>query len=385
MRLRAAYVLAAVTFLVACSGVLLPAHAKGGKSPGKPPEWTEEAGRRVLQVFDPTALKAYVQAPSSPPEGGKKSELIVILHGHGGTATGILPYAIEIAEPRRAYAMACEGSGSLRTDRGVGHSWSQPDVPGILACLDAALAKFPIDPARVVVMGHSAGGTMSLETYAARPKAFAGVYTTAAPAAPSGAHKGARIVVNIGTKDPNYADFAPSVAAAQKTVVGRVVGVEDLAHDLPHVAYSQEAVAWLLDSKAPSETLRLPLDPSAEMGPPAGTPAAKGKGGKFRHLLKFEAGGRGAPAGAPAKAAAKAAVVALVSDVKKAGPGHDVGERAAADSQDPLTKDLRGVVTGVVVARYGAPLLEAMGKLTGGEVASPVESDAGWHLVSRDP
>jgi len=363
------------------------AWAKGAKpAPAKPkqPEWSEEAGRQVLQVFDPP-LKAYLMAPPTLPEAGKKAELVIVLHGHGGTATGMLGYVTQITEPRNAFAMACEGSGTVKTDQGEGHSWSEADVAGVLECLDAALAKHPIDPARVVLMGHSAGGHMTFSTHAARPKAFAGIYTTAAPASPTGANKGARAVVNLGTKDPNFVDFAPSVAAAEKTVVGRVVAVEDLAHDLPNATYSQEAIAWLFDSKSPSETLRVPLEPATEMAAPAGTPAAKAKGtAKYRHVLKFVAGGRGAPADAPPKATVKATVAALVAECKKAGKT-EIGDRVAADSQDPLTKDLRGVVTGAVVARYGGPLLEAMGKLAPGDVIGPIETDAGFHLVARDP
>jgi acetyl esterase/lipase len=279
--------------------------------------------------------------------------------------------------------MACEGSG---TEGNGGHSWGQADAGGILACLDAALAKFSIDPKRVVVSGHSAGGTMSFATYAARPAAFAGIYTTAAPASPTTQHKGARVVVNLGTKDPNWVDFAPSVAASEKTVVGRVVGVQDLGHDLPHELYSEEAIAWLLDSKAPSEALRVPGSPDDAVGAPEGTPSAKAKGGPFRHVLLFEAGGRGAPADAPQRADAKTKAAGL--QVKAAAArkgGADAFDAIASENQDPVAQASRGAITGAVLARYGAALLKGMAKLGAGDVSEPVESDAGWHIVLRDP
>ena len=377
MRRSLAFVCA--TLLVACPA--RSSFAKGGKPEAKAPEWSEADGRTVLNVFVPHPLKAYYVPPSNLAEG-KKAELIVILHGHGGTATGMLGYISPAAEARGAAVLACEGSGVEKTDQGEGHSWSDPDVAAVLACLDATLAKHPIDPKRVVVCGHSAGGVMSLKVHAMRPAAFAGVYTSAAPGVPSGANKGGRFVINIGTKDPNFVDFAGACAAVEKTVVGRVVAVTDLPHELPHIDYSKEALAWLLDSKAPSEILRVPLVPGDEVHAAPDTPSAKAKGKGFRHILLFEKGGRGAPADAPDKAVVKAAAIALAAEWKKAA---DFGELVAQKSQDPFSKDLRGQVSGAVLARYGGALVTAMAKLKGGDVSAPVEGDAGWHVVARDP
>ena len=57
----------------------------------------------------------------------------------------------------------------------------------------------------------------------------------------------------------------------------------------------------------------------------------------------------------------------------------------AAKSEDPLSKDAGGRVTGAVLSRYGGPLSLAMTKAKAGEWSGPFESDAGWHLVTRDP
>jgi poly(3-hydroxybutyrate) depolymerase len=355
--------------------------AKGGKPVVQAPTWTEEDGRTVLRVFAPSPLKAYYAAPSNLAEG-KKAELIVGLHGHGGTATGVLGYLSTIADARGAAVLACEGGGTVKSDTGDGHSWSDPDLQGVLACLDAALAKHPLDPRRVVLFGHSAGATMSIRLHAARPAAFAGVCTSGEPGAPSGANKGGRFAVMLGTKDPFFDGFASAVAASERTVVARVAAVTDLEHKFPDLAYAREAVAWLLDSKAPSEVLHLPFVPGDEVRPPPDSPAAKAKGKGFRHILLFEKGGRGAPADAPEKAVVKAAAQAIAAEWKKAS---DFGEMVASKSQDPLSKDLRGQVTGEVLARYGGALVTAMGRLRGGDVSAPVEGDAGWHVVARDP
>jgi poly(3-hydroxybutyrate) depolymerase len=369
--------------LVALVAAPAAALAKGGKEVVKPPEWSEEDGRTVLHVFSPRALKAYFVPPATLPEAGKKADLVVILHGHGGTATGMLGFAASIAEPRGAYVLACEGAGNEQTPQGPGHSWSTPDVQGILACVDATLGKHPIDPKRVVLVGHSAGGAMSLATYAARPTGFAGVFTTASPEIPSGAQKGARVAVCLGVKDPNFSQFPGAVAACEKTVVGRVIAVAELAHDLPHGDYGRECVAYILASKAPSDVLHLPLDPTKPVDAPPDTPAAKAKGKGFRHALVFAAGGRGAPADAVPRADAKKKATEWAASLKKLS-GAAVADAIAAATQDPLSKESKGEITGDVLARYGGGFVIALSKLKGGEVSAPVESDAGWHVVVRD-
>jgi poly(3-hydroxybutyrate) depolymerase len=366
--------------LAAC--LFAPAAVARGKAAKKPPEWSEEAGRPVLRVFEPAPMRAYLHVPELPE--GKKTSLVVVLHGHGGTPTGMLGYGASIADARGEVWMACEGSGEEQTDRGPGRSWKPAtDVPGILACVDAALERYPIDPRRVVLMGHSAGGTMSLLAYAGRKAGFAGVYTTAAPMTPTSAQKGARVVVTVGTRDPNFSVFPAARQAAEKTVVARLVAVEGLEHDLPDPLYSTEALTWILDARCPSEEICVPKDPSAEAPAPPGSVAAKAKGGTFRHVLKFAAGGRAARADAPSRPAARAALASLAGEWKR--DAADFGDVVASASDDPVSKDLRGVVTGAVLARYGGALAQAMSRLRGGDTSAPVESDGGWHLVHRDP
>ena len=64
-------------------------------------------------MFSPP-LKAYFAAPSTLPEGGKKAELIVILHGHGGTATGMLGYIQPVADARGAFERLVAIAGPAR-------------------------------------------------------------------------------------------------------------------------------------------------------------------------------------------------------------------------------------------------------------------------------
>jgi predicted esterase len=362
--------------------------AKGAAKPTKarPAEWTGDDAHPNLLLHDPMEIKAYGYVPSSI-EAGKKTSLVVVLHGHGGTATGMLGYGTPVADARSECWLAVEGPRTIDADGKEGHAWDAGDVPAVLACVDAALAKMPVDPKRVVLFGFSAGGWMSLSTYAARPSSFAGVVTNSSPEPPGAGQKGARVVVSLGTKDPNFQVFPQARAAAEKTVIGRIVAMEGLVHnDLPDSSYMADHVGWILDSKAQSEVLRLPAKPSDPSFVPADSPASKGKGGGFRHALAFEAGGRGAPPDAPAKPAAKAAAAALLAEAtKKGAEGGGFASVATEKSQDPLSKESGGAVTGAVVSRYGGALWNAMAKLKGGDASPPVESDAGWHVVVRDP
>jgi poly(3-hydroxybutyrate) depolymerase len=376
---------AAVVAFALLAGSATLAAAKGGKpAPPPPAAWSEEDGRQVVRVEVGRGMKAYLQPPATPPEGERKAELIVILHGHGGTANGMLHFAALVAESRGAYVLACEGPGVERTDQGTGHSWDLGDAPAVVACAEAVAEKHPIDRKRVLLMGHSAGGTMSLAAWKSKPSAFAGVVTTASPAIPTSEHKGLRVAVVLGTKDGNFPQSKPAAAAADKTLVVRVLEVTDLPHELPHADYARECAAWVLDGKGPSDVLRVPLQPGDEANAPLDSAASKSKGKAFRHVLLFAAGGRGAPADAPSRADAKAKAAEVAARWKKAAAGADLGDEVATVSQDPLTKDVRGVVTGLVLARYGGALAAAMGKLKGGEASAPVESDAGWHVVARD-
>jgi predicted esterase len=329
-------------------------------------------------------MKAFVSAPSERP-AGRKPEVWVVLHGHGGTASGLFSYGRSASEGRSAVVLACQGTGTIATDRGEGRTWEgERDAEAILACVAATVEKHDADPRRVVLLGLSAGGSMSLLTLGRKPSAFAGAVTCAAPRTPDGSHKGTRVAVVLGTKDANYAVFPTARQAAEKTVVARVVSVADLPHELPNALYERECVAWVFESKAPSETLWVPLEPDSPARVPP-EPPSKAKGGAgFRHVLLFSAGGRGAPEGAPDRATAKAAAQALLAEWKKTPPA-DLDAAIAARSQDPVSKDAGGRVTGAVLLRYGGPLSVALTKAKGGEWSGPVESDAGWHLVTRDP
>jgi hypothetical protein len=341
--------------LVAAVRVPTAAGRGAKEAAGPPPQWTEEDGRIVVKVSVPRPLKAYVTTPTEPPAEGKKVELLVTLHGHGGTATGLLNYGAGIMGPRNGYVLACEGSKSIPTDRGEGHSWDATDAAGILA--STRCSEVPGGP-EAVLLGP-AGGTMSPRRTARGPRVRRH-RDLGGPMTPGGGQKGARVAVMLGTKDGNFAGAPAAIAAAEKTVVGRVLLVTDLPHELPRVAYAQECVAWVLDSKSGSDVLHVPLEEGGDVLPPPDSPAAKAKGKGYRHVLVPYAGARGAPADALPLKEAKAKAAELAARWKKAPPGTDLGDDVAAASSDPLSKDTRGVVSGLVLARYGVSRARAL-------------------------
>ena len=100
--------------------------------------------------------------------------------------------------------------------------------------------------------------------------------------------------MNLGTTDGNFAGFPAAVSAGEKSIVSRTVAVVGLGHDLPPQPYSEEAIAWILDSKAPSEVLWLPLVPGDDAPVPPGSPASKARRGQVPPRPPLESRGGGA-------------------------------------------------------------------------------------------
>ena len=146
----------------------------------------------------------------------KTASMVVILHGAGGTATGM--------------------AGSLREWTGLGYvicapkstdqTWSAPDIQAVKRIAEHMKSVLPIDPAKVHVVGFSNGG-WNLD-----PLAFddalhpcsatwiaAGCRTGSAP---KWAKKGLGVLALAGTEDGN----AKSAAETVKILDGKVRCVE---------------------------------------------------------------------------------------------------------------------------------------------------------------
>ncbi len=295
-----------------------------------------------------------------------------MLHGAGGTPKTL--FFPTLMEQRKAWCLGVAGRTAVTHERGAGFMWDGANVGYVLALTRHVLDKYPVRRERVLVWGHSAGGSMTLATLAEAPELFAGGLTTAAPQTPDGRHRDQRVAVLLGTSDPNWAG-APAVRTHLEGLEKKkgkgacaFLAVEGLGHDVPDPAYLGLGFDWLLSGRPQGGEARVPL-------------RAVGAAGPWRHLLLRFKGAEGAPA--ELKTSKKAALE-LARRVQK-----DV---AAGKAFFPLEASRRsehaesagaggGLEQGALEALLGAPLPP----LGPGQVSEVLESPRGVHLLYRDP
>lgn len=181
------------------------------------------------------------------PAGRGPHPTLFALHGYGGSALDWAPLAPQLAGGR--LLVICP-EGPLPAEGDYGYSWYRvvPGVPRdwaefeatagrLLAFLDAALARYPSDRARVAVAGFSAGGRFAYRLGLGWPARFAGVAalsTTfaeeiAARIAPSDARKRLPVLVQHGAYDV----AAPVERAREARERLRALGIEPEYHEFP--------------------------------------------------------------------------------------------------------------------------------------------------------
>lgn len=112
---------------------------------------------------------------------------LVLLHGRGDSAAGILPLAYEF-ERDDLLVISVQAPLELGGVMAGGFEWyrfQQPpslneatlrtSLDALARFLDAVKASYPVDPERVVLLGFSQGAVMSLGTQALQPDSVAGV------------------------------------------------------------------------------------------------------------------------------------------------------------------------------------------------------------------
>ena len=112
---------------------------------------------------------------------------LVLLHGRGDSAAGILPLAFEF-ERDDLLVISVQAPLELGGVMAGGYEWyrfQQPpslneatlrsSLDALADFLDTVKASYPVDPERVVLLGFSQGAVMSLGTQALGPESVAGV------------------------------------------------------------------------------------------------------------------------------------------------------------------------------------------------------------------
>jgi predicted esterase len=364
----------ALVLLVAAVAFLAgPPAALAGKP--KPVEIVEEAEGDLVHLFrkDDAAAQGWLHRPkgTETPDPAKPVDLIVVLHGAGGTPkTLFLP---QVMEARRAWCLGVAGHSPIKHEKGDGFMWDGANVSYILDLTRYLLEKYPVRKDRVIVWGHSAGGSMTLATLAEAPTLFAGGLTTAAPQTPDTRHRDLRVAVLLGTDDPNWSGAAGVRSYLEglekKKAKGACAffGVRTLGHDLPEPAYIALGFDWVLHGKARGGEASVPLQPVGASGP-------------WRHVLARFKGAEGA--GDDVKTSKKAAGDLLKKIKKELDAGRALFPfEAACHSDDAKTASCGG---GIEEEPLRA-LVGTLPELEPGKVSEVLESPRGMHLLYRSP
>lgn len=182
--------------------VAVPAAAQRPADPLARQTWTIDGVERTALVASPSAP---VPATGSP--------LVLIFHGHGGTAAhSARTFAIHTLWPEAVviYGQGLPTAGRLTDPEGLKPGWQHAvgdqgdrDLKYVDAMLKWARSRFTIDAKRIYAGGHSNGGTMTYVLWVGRGDVFAAVAPSASvfrrDLMPSAKPKPALII--IGEKD----------------------------------------------------------------------------------------------------------------------------------------------------------------------------------------
>ncbi len=197
---------------------------------------------------------------------------LVLLHGRGDSAAGILPLAYEF-ERDDLLVISVQAPLGLGGVMAGGYEWyrfQQPpslneatlrtSLDALAKFLDTVKASYPVDPRRVVLLGFSQGAVMSLGTQALQPDSVAGVialsgYFPIEVESDAGNLVGRPAFVAHGTHD----DIIPVEAGRRTRDLLERHGLDLTYREYPmaHQVSAEEMVDvrswlnWLLDSEVP--------------------------------------------------------------------------------------------------------------------------------------
>jgi phospholipase/carboxylesterase len=157
------------------------------------------------------------------PAGDGPFPTIIALHGWGASAHDLLGLAPRL-HGGRALVLCPEGPVEVQVGPGTaGYGWfpitmgAPPDPAAFRVAadqldgfLDLALARYPVDPRRLVVMGFSQGGVMAYDLVLRDPSRYAGLVAMSSwlpndlanAIEVRDAHPDLPVMVTHGTKDP---------------------------------------------------------------------------------------------------------------------------------------------------------------------------------------
>ena len=358
-------------FLVLLAALAPGVTAKRGRGPTI---LEQEDGKYLHLTFeDDAAAQAWLYRPltGDEDEDGNPAEpvdLVVALHGAGGNPKNfVMPL---LMQNRGSWCLTVAGHRTVQTERGQGFMWSGGDVKTIVAFVKHVLEKYPIAKDRVIVWGHSAGGTMTLATVAEAPDLFSGGLTTASPATPDGRHKAQRICVFLGTEDPNWAGatsvraYVESLAKKRSKGACAFFAVQDLGHDIPYDDYLGLGFDWILHATARGGEAEVPR-------------RSKGADGDYRHILVRFKGAEGAAGVKRSKSKAKKLLAGIAKELAKDRAYFPF--EAARHSEDVESACCGGGLDAEALQAF----LPELPALAPGAVSEILESSQGLHLVLR--
>jgi len=164
--------------------------------------------------------------------------VVLFLHGAGGTPEAYHNYVREAAEGARVVVALPKST----TNIGWGLGQDEKTVDETLRLVSEEL---PVDPLRVGIAGHSAGGAYAYLLAYPRVSHYSAVFTLAASsygvAAVADPSYKAPIRMYYGTRDENYTGGAYAALKAQWTRLG-VPWEEDVQANFPHNAWPNSSM-----------------------------------------------------------------------------------------------------------------------------------------------